>query len=80
MSAIARCKMRLESKITNESPNGSYISVQFKPVTNGSAENKEFWKYTPSGVLSYETINEGAASKLVVGKEYYVDVIPADAS
>ena len=43
-------------------------------VINGSEENKDFWKWTPSGALSLQTINGEAAKRLVVGEEYFLDI------
>jgi hypothetical protein len=47
--------------------------VEFYPVTNGSDENKTFWKYTPSGKIEMQIDNPEAFKMFEVGKEYYVD-------
>lgn len=44
-------------------------------VTSGSDENKEFFASTPSGKLEVGVHVPGAFE---VGKEYYVDIIPAE--
>ena len=51
--------------------------VKLRPVTSGSEENENFYKYTPGGDLSLSTINSGAAERFNVGKEYYLDFTPA---
>jgi hypothetical protein len=53
-------------------------SVKFMPVTSGSEENKSFSKYTPGGELRL-TIDPStdAYNAFEVGKEYYVDITPA---
>ncbi len=50
-------------------------SVLLVPVIGGSEENKSFWKYTPSGRLELNILNENVA--FVPGKEYYVDISEA---
>lgn len=41
-------------------------------------ENAEFWKYTPSGTIEFDTINAEAAEQFEEGAEYYVDITRAD--
>ena len=40
-------------------------------------ENDAFFKWTPGGVLDFNTINAAAASQYEEGKEYYLDISPA---
>jgi hypothetical protein len=47
------------------------------PVTSGSDENKSFWKWTPSGELKFQCLNEAAVEQLELGAEYYIDITPA---
>jgi len=51
--------------------------IEMSPVTSGSEENKQFWKYTPAGNLKMQIDNPDAVSKFIPGKEYYVDFIEA---
>ena len=53
-------------------------TVRLSPVVNGSAENEQFYKYTPGGNLILSTINQAAFDQFEVGKEYYVDVSLAE--
>jgi hypothetical protein len=46
-------------------------------VHSGSPENDRFFHLTPSGHIDIGTVNEVAAKRLVVGKEYYVDFTAA---
>lgn len=46
-------------------------------VSSGSEENKEFFKYTPAGSLSFQSINDAAVAHFEPGKEYYIDISPA---
>lgn len=72
---MVRAKFFVESK-TEVKGNG--FAVEMKPVIGGSEENEKFYKYTPGGTLSMQFINGEVAEKLEVGKEYYVDVTPAE--
>ncbi len=69
-----RSKFRCDSK---EKSNDGY-HLHFSVVTTGSSENDIFFKWTPSGQLSMGTINEVAAEQFEVGKEYYLDLTPAE--
>lgn len=52
-------------------------SITLDAVYNGSEENKEFFKYTPSGQLQFGCANAAATEMFVEGKEYYIDIIQA---
>jgi hypothetical protein len=52
--------------------------VTLWPVTDGSEENKTFWKYTPGGQITLTITNPAAMEQFEVGKEYYVDFTPAE--
>jgi len=71
---VVRAKFVVDS-ITQHRGGTTVILV---PVTNGSEENKTFWKYTPSGKLEM-WMNEGveAAGMFTIGQEYYIDFSPA---
>lgn len=71
---MVRCKFKCTQKIEKESG----FQVAFEPVTSGSAENEQFFKWTPFGGMEFGTINEEAAKQFVPGKEYYIDISPAE--
>lgn len=52
---------------------GGSFAVSMSPVTSGSEENKNFFKWTPSGSLDLRTVNEEAVKAFEVGAEYYLD-------
>jgi len=56
---------------------GAGKAVKLQPVTSGSEENREFWKYTPSGSIELSISNPEAAKIFEPGREYYVDFTPA---
>lgn len=57
--------------------NGGTGKVVLVPVVGGSEENKEFWKYTPSGKIELYIDNPEAFKAFELG-EYYVDFTKAD--
>ena len=76
-----RCKFRVESKEeTVSTGNIPTYNVKMTPVYGNAdpeSENSKFWKWTPSGEFKMSSINEKAAEQLIVGKEYYIDIIRA---
>ena len=73
--AEVRAKFKVESVTPCENDNGTEV-VLF-PVTTGSEENKDFWKYTPAGSISMTIDNPKAVEKFEPDKEFYVDFTPA---
>lgn len=67
-------KFKLVSKTFLEN---DYVSLKFLPVTDGSPENEQFWKYTPSGNLELTYIKSASAEAFEVCQEYYLDLNPA---
>lgn len=53
-----------------------YVQVVLQPVTSGSSENDNFFKWTPSGKLEMNLKTE-VAELFEVGKSYYLDFSPA---
>jgi len=69
-----RAKFKVTEKVLTESGQRIKLNV----VTSGSEENKEFFKWTPYGQLEMGTVNDEAANKFEVGKEYFIDFSPAN--
>jgi hypothetical protein len=69
---------RAKFKLTQRNENMGGFSLTFEPVTSGSAENDQFFKYTPWGKVELGTVNPDAAKAFVVGGSYYLDFTPAD--
>lgn len=67
-----RCKVRIVSIEHTE------LGVRLKanPVSNGSEENKVFFKYTPSGQIDLSVINPDIVDTFKAGQELYVDFSP----
>lgn len=70
MNVNMRCKFRLESLEKAEDGTSKAVWV---PVTTGSLDNQNFFKFTPYGRIEIGTINEAVTESLDVGCEYYVD-------
>lgn len=75
---MVRAKFKVTAITQREGSPEPLVSVELFPVTGGSEENKEFWKWSPSGKIELGTINPGASSQFEIGKEYYVDFTKAD--
>ena len=72
--STTRAKFRVEEVGQNMS--GHYVNL--RPVTGGSPENEQFYKYTPCGEIKLGTINAEAAANFAPGKQFYVDFTPAE--
>ena len=76
MSVVAKFKVeRVDQSATEGQLSGG--SVELVPVIDGSDENKQFFKYTPSGRIVLSTINQSALEQFELGKEFYVTFEPA---
>ena len=47
--------------------------ITFEPVYSGSAENREFFKYTPFGTIRLGVIGSEVSRQFQQGADYYVD-------
>lgn len=52
--------------------------VRLEAVTDDCEENKSWSKYTPGGDLTLWINNPPAKGKLEPGKEYFLDITPAE--
>lgn len=75
---MIRCKFSVSKKVETATATGNEFKVELIAVTDGSEENKEFFKYTPSGKLSLGILEPEQADKLVVSDEYYIDITPCE--
>lgn len=55
------------------------ITAFLSPVTHGSVENEQFYRYTPRGQIEIGVVNATTAALFEPGREYYVDFTPAGA-
>lgn len=74
-----RCKMTCNAKERLDyGSEGIGYEIRLAPVTYGSQENDDVFKWTPGGGVHLVTVNGRAAEGFVIGKEYYVDFSPAE--
>lgn len=71
---MTRIKVTCNAKMPSYDNDGCYLV--FTPVTTGSEENKEFFKYTPGGQIQLNICNPNVTEKFVLGEEYYCDFSP----
>jgi hypothetical protein len=77
-----RAKMRLISISGGYYGTDKSRTVEFRPVMDGSEENKRFFSATPSGELKL-CLSADAATSLgldqgKIGSEFYVDITPVE--
>ena len=70
--------VKAKFKCTEKTENEAGHNVVLVPVMNGSEENKQYWKWTPSGRFEFICLNPAASEQFVVGKEYYIDISAAE--
>lgn len=72
MTNVTRCKFTCTSKTIQGAGENQSVSFAFSPVTTGSEENKEFWKWTPGGKLEFNCLNKNVDFE--IGQDYYLDI------
>lgn len=70
-----RAKFKVQSVTEAE---GGLKSATLSPVTSGSKENEEFYKWTPGGQITLSTMNPVAAAHFVPGRVFYIDFTSED--
>jgi len=65
------CNSAVEDGLDNE-------VVRMSAVTADTEENKTWCKYTPAGSFEIYINNPDAKGKFVEGKEYFIDIHPAE--
>ena len=75
---MVRAKFRVNSYETFLDRGEELRRIKLGVVVDGSVENKEFFKWTPSGQIEIGTLNQKAWEQLPLGAEMYVDFTPAN--
>jgi len=75
---MVRAKFVVESYETRKSntrdPESEELrTLKLVAVSDGSEENKKFFRWTPNGTISIGVLNPEAWKQLELGKSYYVD-------
>ena len=55
-------------------------TIKLNPVVSGSEENKQFYRWSPSGSIDLGTVNPAVVEQFHIGDEFYVDFTPAATS
>lgn len=81
MTGTTRCKFHCNEVIKRShrnhgEPDSFLYEAKFSVVYDGSPENKEFFKWTPTGNLSVGVYKE---DRFQPGQDYYIDITPAAA-
>ena len=71
-------RAKFTCRVNEKDPHADYYNLMFEAVTDGSEENKSFWKYTPSGKLEMSIDNLDAVKQFEVGSDYYLDFVLAE--
>jgi hypothetical protein len=74
---MVRAKFRVNSYETFLDRGEELRRIKLGVVVDGSVENKEFFKWTPSGQIEIGTLNQKAWEQFPLGAEMYVDFTPA---
>ncbi len=75
---IMKTRAKFKCDEVSQTVNGGKIILS--PVTSGSPENEEFFRWTPYGKIEIGTINPKAIKQFIPGKDYYVDFTKCDES
>lgn len=72
-----RAKFKVSRYETSLNGKEELRTIHLSPVIDGSPENKDFFKWTPSGKIEIGILNEAAWKQLPLGREVYVDFTDA---
>jgi hypothetical protein len=84
MTNKVRAKFKLNSyKTSLYSQNGKTVelrTLEFSPPYSNdpNSENGKFFNATPYGKIELGTVNPEAWKQFELGKEYYIDFVPAE--
>jgi hypothetical protein len=71
-------KVRAKFICDDKEDTGEGFNLIMSAVVDGSAENEQFFKFTPGGSLTLYTVNPAVAEAIEPGKEYYIDITLAE--
>jgi hypothetical protein len=80
MGAVIRGKFRVVRVTRHMDDKGEVESemIGLNVVTDDSAENKQWSKWTPAGALEMTITNPAAYGKVTRGQEFYIDLISVE--
>lgn len=77
MSTSMRAKFVIGSIERSGTPDSESETLKMSAVTNGTAEDNTFARFTPSASLSLTLTNQDLIGKFNPGEKFYVDFTPA---
>lgn len=80
MNTRAKFSCKEIKSVGMASEGGENYQIIFEPVYSGSEENREFFRYTPSGQIRLGVVSPSTAGQFEVGHDYYVDFTDVEAS
>ncbi|MDB6061578.1 MAG: hypothetical protein JWM78_1681 [Verrucomicrobiaceae bacterium] len=69
---------RAKFKCRAINPSADGFEIDLYAVTGGSAENEEFFKYTPAGSIKLGIVSADIATQFEPGQSYFVDFTNAE--
>lgn len=72
--------MRCKVTCTAKERIGETDRLTFQPVTCGSPENSEFFRWTPAGQIDLWVVNPSVGERINVGTEFFLDFTPCAAA
>ncbi len=70
--------MRAKFSCVSIEPTGDTSRISLKPVISGSAENRDFFRWTPGGSIDLQVVGSDTATQMEVGHDYFVDFTDAE--
>lgn len=70
--------VRAKFRVTSITKYTDYHSVTLEPVRGETPENKEFFKYTPSGEIKLGVVKAETLAEFEPGDEFYIDFTKAE--
>lgn len=70
-------KMRAKFQVTSITHMENGAELKLLPVTHGSPENEEFFKWTPGGEIKLGLLRAEQVEGISPGQQFYVDLTPA---
>lgn len=70
-------KMRAKFQVSTVTHMENGSELKLLPVTHGSPENEEFFKWTPYGEIKLGLLGAEQIEGISPGQQFYIDLIPA---
>lgn len=68
----------VKQSLYHSQQSGTITTIKLMPVVSGSDENKEFYRWSPSGSIDLGTVNPAVVEQFHIGDEFYIDFTRAE--